>query len=296
MELDGIAFTGRGLAVLVGEGQDAILIGVSSEVLDVVGGEEETIGSIGIEGHFSAFIIALHHDGLSDRRLHSSCCNRFFCRGFFCRSNECGGGDGIVTGQLIAVGVGIVEFDGISFADRGLSVLVGEGQDTILIGIGAEILDVIRGEEETIGSIGIEGHFSAFIIALHHDGLSDRRLHSSCCNRFFCRGFFCRSNECGGGDGIVTGQLIAVGVGIVEFDGISFADRGLSVLVGEGQDTVLIGVGAEILNVIGGEEETIGSVRIEGHFSAFIIALHHDGFSDRRLHSGSCCGSLCSGD
>ena len=188
-----------------------------------------------------------------------------------------------------------MEFDGIAFADRGLAVLVGEGQNTILIGVGAEVLNVIGGEEETIGSVRIEGHFSAFIIALHHDGLSDRCQHSGGYSSFFRRGFCCRSSECGGGDGIVTGQLLAVRVGIVEFDGIAFADRGLAVLVGEGQNTILIGVGAEVLNVIGGEEETIGSVRIEGHFSAFIIALHHDGFSDRRLHSGSCCGSLCSG-
>ena len=79
MELDGIALAGGGLAVLVGEGQDAVFIGPGAQVLDGVGGEPEAVGAVGVEGHLGAAVVGGDHRRLSQQGRRGF--RRSFCHG-----------------------------------------------------------------------------------------------------------------------------------------------------------------------------------------------------------------------
>ena len=354
MQLQRIAFCNGFDTVGIGEGQDAVLIGVGAQILDIVGGEEEAVGSVRIEGDFSGFVIAFHGDRSSGFR------------------GECEGlrRNGVIAGQLVADGCHIVQLQRIAFCNSFNAVGIGEGQNAVFKGVGAQIFNIVGGEEETVGSVRIEGDLGGFIITLNGDRFGCRSISLSfffswcffsrrfCCGyflsrhffgrnfncrhffsgsflcghffdrnfncrhffsgsflcghffdrhffsgnficgyffdrhflsrHFFSGGFLCRSSKHRGRNGIIAGQLFTVRVGVVELDGIAFTGRGLAVFIGEGQNTILIGVSSEVLNGIGREEETVGAVGFEGHFCAFIITLHRDRLGCRDFLSCRC--------
>ena len=89
MQFDWVAFTGQLLVgSFIGQGQDAVFIGIGTLVLDVVGFKQEGVSSVRIEYDLRAAVVGDDRDRFCRRR---------------CRAAEVkrGSRDRIVTGQLI---------------------------------------------------------------------------------------------------------------------------------------------------------------------------------------------------
>ena len=183
-------------------------------------------------------------------------------------------GDGVVAGELIAAGVSVVELDRVAFTGGFLAVYVCECQNAVFIGVGAEILNAVTAEPETVSAVAVERHLRTAVIRRNGNG-------SKLSSIFSRRRFFSSELEGVSGNGVVTGELIAAGVGIMQLDRVAFTGGFLAVYVRESQNTVFIGVGAEIFNAVTAEPETVSTVAVERHLRTAVIRRNRNAFNGR---------------
>ena len=175
-----------------------------------------------------------------------------------------------------------MQFDRIAFAYGSFAILIRQGQNTVFIGVGAHVFNGIRFKPETVSAVRIEGHFRTAVVGCNHDRLSGRGFCHRCC---FCRckvQRICRNR-------VVTGQLITVGIRVMELDRIAFAHRRLAVLVRQGQDALLIGIGALFADAVCSEIKLIGAVCRQRHGRAAVIGGNHCRRSNRFCRCLRCC-------
>ena len=273
MQFDRIAFAHGSFAILIRQGQNAVFIGVRAQVFDGIGLKPETIGTICVEGHFRTAVVGCNHDQLG---------RRCFCGGSFCRckaQHVCR--NRVVAGQLFTVGIRVMELDRIAFAHGRLAVLVRQGQNTVFIGVGAHVFNGIRFKPETVSAVRIEGHFRAAVVGCNHNRFG---------RRCFCGGSFCRckvQHVCR--NRVVAGQLITIGIRVMELDRIAFAHRRLAVLVRQGQDALLIGIGALFADAVCSEIKLISTVCRQRHGRAAVIGGNHSRRSGGFCRCFRCC-------
>ena len=161
MELDGIAVSGGLHTVFVGEGQDAVGVGVGTGVADIIGAEVELVGAGGIEGHGGAAVIgddlhAVHFLGRSG-----------FFSGFFRR--------GFLFGELPAddrLAAVIQRPDGLRHEVEHGGLVVG-----IVHAVGVIAVDVHLGSALHLSGVGVRLHFKDRVIGLCCGDRTVRILH-----------------------------------------------------------------------------------------------------------------------
>ena len=174
-----------------------------------------------------------------------------------------------------------MQFDRIAFAYGSFAILVSQRQNTVFIGVRAQVFDGIGFKPETVSAVRIEGHFRAAVVGCNHNRFG---------RRCFCGGSFCRckaQHVCR--NRVVAGQLFTVGIRVMELDRIAFAHGRLAVLVRQGQDAVLIGIGTLFADAVCSKIKLISTVCRQRHGRAAVIGGNHSRCSGGFCRCFRCC-------